>query len=134
MATTKRNLPRVNAPLSGNAPGVLFRLFRMAQHWWKPTWNVSAAMRAVRATVVVPSLFAVTFKVIGDRQAALFATFGGFATLVIAGFSGSRRDKLAAHLGLAVSGSLALIIGTLVSGTTWLAAVVTIPVMFAIFF
>jgi uncharacterized membrane protein YccC len=106
----------------------------MAQHWWKPTWNVSAAMRAVRATVVVPSLFAVTFKVIGDPQAALFATFGGFATLVIAGFSGSRRDKLAAHLGLAVSGSLALIIGTLVSGTTWLAAVVTIPVTFAIFF
>jgi uncharacterized membrane protein YccC len=106
----------------------------MAQHWWKPAWNVPAAMRAVRATVVVPSLFAVTFKVIGDPQTALFATFGGFATLVIAGFSGSRRDKLAAHLGLAVSGSLALIIGTLVSGTTWLAAVVTIPVTFAIFF
>ena len=106
----------------------------MAQHWWKPVWTVPAAMRAVRATVVVPSLFAVTFKVVGDPQMALFATFGGFATLVIAGFSGTRRDKIAAHAGLAVAGSLALIIGTLVSGTTWLAAVVTIPVTFAIFF
>ena len=106
----------------------------MAQRWWKPVWSVPAAMRAVRATVVVPSLFAITYKVIGDPQMALFATFGGFATLVIAGFSGTRRDKLAAHAGLAVAGSLALIIGTLVSGTTWLAAVVTVPVTFAIFF
>jgi uncharacterized membrane protein YccC len=91
-------------------------------------------MRAVRATLVVPSLFAITDKVIADPQMALFATFGGFATLVIAGFGGSRRDKLTAHAGLAVAGSLALIIGTLVSGTTWLAAVVTVPVTFAIFF
>jgi uncharacterized membrane protein YccC len=102
--------------------------------WWKPAWSVPAAMRAARATVVIPALFAVTFKVVGDPQMALFATFGGFATLVIAGFAGTRRDKLAAHTGLAVAGSLALIIGTLVSGTTWLAAVVTVPVTFAIFF
>ncbi len=102
--------------------------------WWKPVWSVPAAMRAVRATVVVPSLFAITFKVVGNPQMALFATFGGFATLVIAGFSGTRRDKLAAHAGLAAAGCLALIIGTLVSGTTWLAAVVTVPVTFAIFF
>jgi uncharacterized membrane protein YccC len=91
-------------------------------------------MRAVRATVVVPSLFALTYKVIGDPQMALFATFGGFATLVIAGFGGTRKDKLVAHAGLAVAGSLVLIIGTLVSGTTWLAALVTVPVTFAIFF
>jgi Fusaric acid resistance protein-like len=91
-------------------------------------------MRAARATVIVPSLFAVTYKVIGDPQMALFATFGGFATLLIASFGGTRRDKLAAHLGLALVGSLALIIGTLVSATTWLAAIVTVPVAFAIFF
>ncbi|MFY9846365.1 MAG: hypothetical protein WAK83_02225, partial [Trebonia sp.] len=88
----------------------------------------------MRATVVVPSLFALTDKVIGDPQMALFATFGGFATLVIAGFGGTRKDKLIAHTGLAITGSLALIIGTLVSGTTWLAVVVTVPVAFAIFF
>jgi uncharacterized membrane protein YccC len=106
----------------------------MAQPWWKPVWSVPAAMRAVRATVVVPSLFAITDKVIADPQMALFATFGGFATLIIASFNGTRRDKLSAHLGLAVAGSLALVIGTLVSGTAWLAAVVTVPVTFAIFF
>jgi uncharacterized membrane protein YccC len=106
----------------------------MAQQWWKPVWSVPAAMRAARATIVVPALFAITYKVVGDPQMALFATFGGFATLVIAGFNGTRRDKLVAHLGLAVAGSLVLIIGTLVSGTTWLAAVVTVPVTFAIFF
>jgi Fusaric acid resistance protein-like len=106
----------------------------VAQPWWKPAWSVPAALRAVRATVVVPSLFALTDKVVGDPQMALFATFGGFATLVIAGFGGTRKDKLIAHIGLAVTGSIALIIGTLVSGTTWLAVVVTVPVAFAIFF
>jgi len=91
-------------------------------------------MRAVRATVVVPTLFAIGDKVLADPQLTLFATFGGFATLIIAGFGGSRKDKLVAHAGLAVVGSLALIIGTLVSSTTWLAAVVTLLVTFAIFF
>ncbi len=91
-------------------------------------------MRAVRAMIVVPGLFALTFKVIGDQQMALFAVFGGFATLVIASFGGTGRDKAIAHLGLAVTGSVALVIGTAVSGTAWLAAIVTIPVAFAIFF
>jgi uncharacterized membrane protein YccC len=100
----------------------------------RPTWSVPAAMRAVRATIVIPSLFAITSKVIGDPQMALFATFGGFATLVVTGFAGTRRDKLEAHLGLAIAGSVALVIGTLASGTTWLAAVVTVPVVFAIYF
>ncbi|MCW2933271.1 MAG: hypothetical protein JWM19_4233 [Actinomycetia bacterium] len=91
-------------------------------------------MRAVRATLVIPSMFAITSKVIGDPQMALFATFGGFATLVVTSFGGSRKDKLTAHLQLAIAGSIALVIGTLVSGTAWLAAVVTIPVVFVIFF
>jgi hypothetical protein len=106
----------------------------MAQPWWKPVWSRPAALRAVRATVVVPALFAFAFKVIGNPQTALICTFGGFATLVIANFAGTRKDKLIAHAGLAVTGSIALIIGTMVSGTTWLAAVVTVPVVFAIFF
>ena len=106
----------------------------MAQPWWKPAWSVPAALRAVRATVVIPSLLALTYKVVGNPQMALFATFGGFATLIIASFGGTRRDKFVAHAGLAVTGSVALIIGTLVSGIEWLAAVVTVPVTFAIFF
>jgi uncharacterized membrane protein YccC len=79
-------------------------------------------------------MLALTLKVIGDPQMALFAVFGGFATLVLASFGGSRRDKAIAHLGLALVGSIVLVIGTAVSQTIWLAAVVTIPVAFAIFF
>jgi uncharacterized membrane protein YccC len=100
----------------------------------RPTWSVPAAMRAARATIVVPALFALTLEVIGDLQMALFAVFGAFATLVLASFGGTRRDKLIAHLGLAVVGSVVLTIGTAVSGTAWLAAIVTIPVAFGIFF
>ena len=102
--------------------------------WWKPLWTRQAALRALRATIVIPGLFAICLKVIGDPQMTLFATFGGFATLVVANFAGTRKDKLAGHIGLALVGSLALIIGTLVSGTAWIAAVVTVPVTFTIFF
>jgi len=91
-------------------------------------------MRAVRATIVMPTLFALTYKVIGDLQMATFAAFGSFATLVLASFGGTRRDKAIAHLGLAVVGSVVLTIGTAVHATAWLAAIVTIPVAFAIFF
>jgi uncharacterized membrane protein YccC len=91
-------------------------------------------MRALRATIVMPGLFALTFVVIGNLQMATFAAFGSFATLVLASFGGTRRDKAIAHLGLALVGSAALIIGTAVHGTDWLAALVTLPVAFAIFF
>ena len=56
----------------------------MASPWlreWIPVWSVPAAMRAVRAAVVVAGLFAFTDKVIGNVQMATFAAFGGFATL-----------------------------------------------------
>ena len=70
--------------------------------WWKPLWTRQAGMRALRATLVVPALFAICLKVIGDPQMTLFATFGGFATLVVASFGGTRKDKLAGHVGLAI--------------------------------
>ena len=101
--------------------------------WW-PAWSESAGLRMLRAVLVIPPLFALTFEGIGNLQMALFAAFGGFAHLVMASFGGSRRDKLIAHLMLAVTGSAGLIIGTAVNGITWLAVLVTIPVAFGIFF
>jgi uncharacterized membrane protein YccC len=101
--------------------------------WW-PAWSVPAALRMVRAVLVVPSLFALTYEGFGNLQMALFAAFGGFASLIFAAFGGTRRDKLTAHFMLALVGSVALIIGTAVSGITWLAVVVTIPVAWGIFF
>jgi len=101
--------------------------------WW-PVWSVPAGLRMLRAVLVIPSLFALTLEGFGNLQMALFAAFGAFASLVMASFGGSRRDKLTAHLGLAVIGSLGLIIGTAVNGIAWLAVLVTIPVTFGIFF
>ena len=101
--------------------------------WW-PAWSAPAALRALRAVLVIPTLFALTYEGFGNLQMALFAAFGGFASLIFASFGGSRRDKIIAHLGLAVIGSIGLIIGTAVSGITWLAVLVTIPVAFGIFF
>jgi uncharacterized membrane protein YccC len=101
---------------------------------WVPKWSVPSALRALRAVLVMPALFALCYKGFGDLQMALFAGFGCFANLVMASFGGTRRDKAIAHLGLAVTGSIALSIGTAVNGTTWLATIVTIPVVFGIFF
>jgi uncharacterized membrane protein YccC len=91
-------------------------------------------MRTVRVVLVIPPLFALTYEGFGNLQMALFAAFGGFASLIFASFGGTTRDKLVAHLGLAVTGSIGLIIGTAVSPVKWLAVLVTIPVAFGIFF
>jgi uncharacterized membrane protein YccC len=100
-----------------------------------PTWSKPAALRALRAVIVMPALFALTYKGMDNLQVALFAAFGSFANLVMAsGFGGTRRDKLVAHLSLAVIGSIALTIGTAVHGSTALATIVTVPVAFLIFF
>ncbi|HUE28790.1 MAG TPA: FUSC family protein [Solirubrobacteraceae bacterium] len=79
-------------------------------------------------------MFAFTDKVIGNLQIATFAAFGTFATLVLASFAGTRRDKLVAHTGLALTGSVLVTIGTVVHSPTALAALATVPVTFAVFF
>jgi uncharacterized membrane protein YccC len=101
---------------------------------WRTVWSLPAATRTLRAVLVIPALFALTYEGLGNQQVALFAAFGGFAHLILSSFGGSGRDKLVAHLGLAVTGSIALVIGTAVSGIEWLAVLVTIPVAFGIFF
>src|SRR5271166_6250811 len=97
-----------------------------ASPWWHISWSVPAALRAVRATIVIPCLFALTFKVIGDAQMTLFAVFGGFAQLVTVTFGGTRRDKAVAHFWLTAAGAVAVTVGTLASGSAWLAALVTL--------
>ncbi|HTZ92466.1 MAG TPA: FUSC family protein [Streptosporangiaceae bacterium] len=119
---------RAGAGPSAGSPG------QQGGSWWRVSWSVPAALRAVRATIVIPCLFLLTYKVIADAQMTLFAVFGGFATLVVTSFGGSRRDKAVAHLGLALAGSATIALGTLASGTAWLAAVVTLPVAFVIYF
>jgi uncharacterized membrane protein YccC len=119
-----RGAPAAAAPAPGQ-PG---------SPWWQVSWSVPAAYRALRATIVIPSMLALTFKVLHNEQMTIFAVFGSFGALVFTAFGGTRRDKFIAHLGLAVAGSVTLILGTLASGTVWVAVLVTIPVTFAIFF
>jgi uncharacterized membrane protein YccC len=97
-------------------------------------WSTDAGLRALRATLVVPALFAVADQVAGNLQLATFASFGGFATLVMVSFGGTRRDRAVAHLGLALTGSVLVVIGTLVSSSVLLATLVTFPVTFAVLF
>src|SRR5258705_1351665 len=59
-----------------------------------PALSVPAGLRTLRAVLVIPSLFALTFEGFGNLQMALFAAFGGFASLIMASFGGSRRAKL----------------------------------------
>ena len=101
---------------------------------WLPVRSQPALLRAIRATVVVGGLFALTYEVFGNLQIATFAAFGSFATLVLSSFAGTRREKLIAHATLAVAGSVLLSIGTAVTSSTLLAALVTVPVTFAVFF
>lgn len=82
----------------------------------------------------MPALFAITLEGIGNLQMALFAGFGTFATLVLVTFAGTTRDKLTAHLGLAVAGSVLLVAGTAVNSSALAGGLVTIPVTFLIFY
>src|SRR5260370_6178668 len=92
-----------------------------------PAWSVPAGLRTLRAVLVIPSLFALTFEGFGNLQMALFAAFGGFASLIMASFGGSRRDKLTAHFTLAVHRSPRVILRTPGGGVTLLARAGTIP-------
>ncbi len=84
--------------------------------------------------LVVPPLFALTDLVVGNKQMAVFAAFGGFSTLVLTSFGGTRREKALAHLGLALAGTVLVVLGTLASFSALLAVVVTLPVAFAVLF
>jgi uncharacterized membrane protein YccC len=101
---------------------------------WSRAWSTESGLRALRAALVVPGLFAVADQLVGNLQMATFASFGGFATLVMSSFGGTRRDKAVAHAGLALTGTVLVVIGTLVSSSTLLASLVALPVAFVILF
>src|SRR5437667_12633488 len=86
---------------------------------WRPVWSRPSVKRAFRAVLVIPAVFALTYEGFGNLQIALFAAFGGFASLIVASFGGSRRDKLVAHLVLAVTWRSSLIIRTQGNSVVW---------------
>ncbi len=94
--------------------------------------GLASLKNAARAAIVMPAMFALASKVIGNPQTALFAAFGSFAMLVLASFSGPARSRLTAYLTLGVAGLGLVALGTLCSGNAWLAAVAMAVVGFAI--
>jgi uncharacterized membrane protein YccC len=85
-------------------------------------WDVAALRSAARAAIVMPAVFALADKVIGQPQTSLFAAFGSFALLVLVEFTGAPRTRLVAYLGLACVGAAFVTLGTLCSRNAWLAA------------
>src|SRR6266702_1538388 len=94
----------------------------------------AALRRAGRTAIVMPALFAVGDKVIGDAALATFAAFGTFAMLLLVDFGGPMPERLQAQAALAVAGGVLVCVGTLASQTVWLAAAAMAAVGFGIIF
>ncbi|MBV1854801.1 FUSC family protein [Catellatospora tritici] len=97
-------------------------------------WSAPAAVRAVRAAVLVPVVFAVPLLALRSVPMATYAAFGGFASLVLAQFGGTRRDRAVAHLMLTAAGAVLVVVGTLASPSVLLAALATLVVAFTSYF
>jgi uncharacterized membrane protein YccC len=96
--------------------------------------DLAALRRAGRAAVVMPAMFAIGDKLIANPAVATFAAFGSFAMLLLVDFGGPLRERLQAQATLAVAASVLVCLGTLVSQTTWLAAVTMALVGFGVIF
>src|SRR6266852_3868402 len=83
----------------------------------------AALRRATRAAIIMPAMFALGDKVIGNPQVATFAAFGSFAMLLLVDFGGPMAERLQAQAALAVTGGVFVCLATLASQTAWLAAV-----------
>ncbi|HEY2601092.1 MAG TPA: FUSC family protein [Thermoleophilaceae bacterium] len=93
-----------------------------------------ALRRAARTAIVMPTLFALGDKVIGNPVLATFAAFGSFALLTLVDFAGPMHERLQAEAALAVTGAALVCVGTLVSRSTGLAAVAMTLVAFGVIF
>lgn len=114
----------VPAGLPGGPPGWLRERDR----------DLRALRRAARTAIVMPAMFAIGDKVIGNPAVATFAAFGSFAMLLLVDFTGSTRDRLQAQAALAVVGGVFVCVGTLASRAAWLAATAMFLVGFCVLF
>src|SRR5262249_56109261 len=64
----------------------------------------AALRRATRAAIIMPAMFALGDKVIGNPQLATFAAFGSFAMLLLVDFGGSLAGRFQAQATLPLTG------------------------------
>ena len=104
-------------------------------HWLREhDRGLAATRRAARAALVMPAMFALGQAVIGNAALATFAAFGSFAQLLLVDFAGPMPARLRAQAALALAGGVLVCLGTLVSGSTWIAAAAMAVVAFGVLF
>jgi uncharacterized membrane protein YccC len=82
----------------------------------------AALHAALRAAIALPLAFAFAQTVFDDPDTSLLTIFTSFALLVLADFSGPRRIRLGAYLGVVAAGVVLVPLGTLCSRSPVLAA------------
>ena len=87
---------------------------------------------ATRAAVTQPLVFGFALLVLHNVQITLFAVFAVFSLLVLANFGGRARDRASAFAVTTLVGGVMVAAGTLASPAYWSAALVALPVVFAI--
>jgi uncharacterized membrane protein YccC len=90
--------------------------------------------RAARAALIMPAMFALGDKAIGNPTLGTFAAFGSFAMLLLVDFSGPIKDRLADQAALGVACAVLICLGTLASQTTWLAVAAMVLIAFGVLF
>jgi hypothetical protein len=83
--------------------------------------SLTGVARSARTALVVPSLFALGLVVIKQPELAGFAVFGTFAHLVSVNYDPEGTARFAQSAMLTLLGAFMIGLGTLVSGTAWLA-------------
>jgi uncharacterized membrane protein YccC len=96
--------------------------------------DFAALRRACRAAIVMPAMFAIGDKAIGNAAIATFAAFGSFSMLLLVDFGGPMRARLQALAALGVGGCAFVCLGTLASTHIWLAAAAMVLIGFAVIF
>ena len=108
---------------------------RMRAHRRDPPDSPRAGLRrAARAALVMPPAFAFAQVVIRNAQVATFVAFGCIALLVMADFAGPRRPRALAYAVTTGIGAVLIALGTLVSFSPWLAALLMLLAGFVVSF
>jgi len=125
--------PAPRSDISSAANGIA--PLRAATEWLRAhDPDYGALRRAARTALIMPALFAVGDRLVGNPLLGTFAAFGSFAMLLLVDFTGPIRDRILDQAALGVSCAALICLGTLVSQTTWLAASATALVAFAVLF
>ena len=92
--------------------------------------SLAGLARSVRAAIVVPSLFALALIVFKQPELAGFAVLGTFAHQVLVNYDTAGRVRFVQSAMLTALGAIILSLGTLASGSAWLAVSGAIAVGF----